>query len=233
MQDTATRYDALWGQVAEDENSVLTVRVGSGESGKSTIVKQMKIIHQNGYSRDELAMYRHTIYKNLIDCAKAIIVAMRQFEIEVEDPQNHEYCDYITEYAVDPDPQQPLDPKVGDAIASMWQDKSIPKVFDHQNEFYLMDSAPYFFEEVKRIAEPDYTPTEADVLRARTKTTGIYETRFQMGQLSIQYVCGACSLANLHANMCTACSMSVAKEASARSGSTASKTSRRSSSAWR
>lgn len=27
-----------------------------------------------------------------------------------------------------------------------------------------------------------------DVLRARTKTTGIYETRFKMGQLSIQYV---------------------------------------------
>lgn len=34
---------------------------------------------------------------------------------------------------------------------------------------------------------PDYIPNEADVLRARTKTTGIYETRFTMGQLSIQY----------------------------------------------
>lgn len=33
---------------------------------------------------------------------------------------------------------------------------------------------------------PDYIPNEADVLRARTKTTGIYETRFTMGQLSIQ-----------------------------------------------
>lgn len=43
-----------------------------------------------------------------------------------------------------------------------------------------------FFDEVKRIAAQDYIPTEADVLRARTKTTGIYETRFQMGQLSIQ-----------------------------------------------
>jgi guanine nucleotide-binding protein G(i) subunit alpha len=42
-----------------------------------------------------------------------------------------------------------------------------------------------FFDEVSRIASPDYTPTEADVLRARTKTTGIYETRFSMGQLSI------------------------------------------------
>ena len=45
-----------------------------------------------------------------------------------------------------------------------------------------------FFDEVKRIAEPDYIPTEADVLRARTKTTGIYETRFTMGQLSMQFV---------------------------------------------
>jgi guanine nucleotide-binding protein subunit alpha len=37
-----------------------------------------------------------------------------------------------------------------------------------------------------RIVAPDYLPNEMDVLRARTKTTGIYETRFQMGQLSIQ-----------------------------------------------
>ncbi len=43
-----------------------------------------------------------------------------------------------------------------------------------------------FFDEATRIAAPEYIPTEADVLRARTKTTGIYETRFTMGQLSIQ-----------------------------------------------
>jgi guanine nucleotide-binding protein subunit alpha len=43
-----------------------------------------------------------------------------------------------------------------------------------------------FFQEVSRIVAPDYLPNEMDVLRARTKTTGIYETRFQMGQLSMQ-----------------------------------------------
>jgi hypothetical protein len=48
-----------------------------------------------------------------------------------------------------------------------------------------------FFDEVARICEPAYTPIEADVLRARTKTTGIYETRFTMGQLSIQYACSS------------------------------------------
>jgi guanine nucleotide-binding protein G(i) subunit alpha len=43
-----------------------------------------------------------------------------------------------------------------------------------------------FFQEAMRIVAPDYLPSEMDVLRARTKTTGIYETRFEMGQLSIQ-----------------------------------------------
>nr|POE69047.1 guanine nucleotide-binding protein alpha-3 subunit [Quercus suber] len=116
--------------------------LGSGESGKSTIVKQMKIIHQNGYTVDELAFSRHTIYKNLIDCAKALVSALRQFEIEVENPENTAHSNYIMEYVVDPDPEQPLDPKIGDAISSVWQDKCIPKVIEHQNEFYLMDSAP-------------------------------------------------------------------------------------------
>ena len=105
-------------------------------------MKQMKIIHQNGYTHDELMLYRHTIYKNLIDCAKALIGAMRQFEIEVENPENNENCEYIMEYAMDPDPQQVLEPKVSEAITAFWNDACIPKVFEHSSEFYLMDSAP-------------------------------------------------------------------------------------------
>lgn len=102
----------------------------------------MKIIHQNGYTVDELAQYRHTIYKNLIDCAKALIGAMLQFEIEPENPANREYCDFVVDFTVDPDPHESLDPKIGQAIGSVWRDPCISKVFDHQNEFYLMDSAP-------------------------------------------------------------------------------------------
>ncbi|KAH8804782.1 G protein alpha subunit [Xylogone sp. PMI_703] len=159
--------------------------LGSGESGKSTIVKQMKIIHQNGYTVDELALYRLTIYKNLIDCSKALIGAMRQFNIEPEEQVNREYSDFLMDYQVDPDPHTPLDIKVGTAITSLWKDPSMDALMLRQSEFYLMDSAPYFFEEANRIAAPEYIPTEADVLRARTKTTGIYETRFTMGSLSI------------------------------------------------
>jgi guanine nucleotide-binding protein subunit alpha len=83
------------------------------------------------------------------------------------------------------DPQTPLDQKVGLAVTNLWADGSIEALMERQSEFYMMDSAPYFFDESDRICAPDYVPVEADVLRARTKTTGIYETRFTMGSLSI------------------------------------------------
>jgi len=115
---------------------------GSGESGKSTIVKQMKIIHQNGYTRDELALYRLTIYKNVLDCSKALIGAMEQFSIEYTNPENNDNAEYLLEYQVDPDPHTPLDPHVGECVVSIWKDPSMSAIMDHQSEFYLMDSAP-------------------------------------------------------------------------------------------
>ncbi|KAH6855656.1 guanine nucleotide-binding protein alpha-3 subunit [Chaetomium sp. MPI-CAGE-AT-0009] len=159
--------------------------LGSGESGKSTIVKQMKIIHLKGYSQDELASYRPTVYKNLLECAKALCSAMRQFEIEPMLDENREHCDFLLDYSLDTNPQARIDPRVGIAVQSVWNDPAREQLMERQTEFYLMDSAEYFFQEASRIVSPNYLPVEMDVLRARTKTTGIYETRFKMGQLSI------------------------------------------------
>lgn len=91
---------------------------------------------------DELALYRLTIYKNLIDCAKALIGAIRQFKIDPKNPENVEYCDFLFDYQVDPDPHTPLDPKVGTAVISIWKDPSMETLMERQSEFYLMDSAP-------------------------------------------------------------------------------------------
>ncbi|KAK5100003.1 Guanine nucleotide-binding protein alpha-2 subunit [Lithohypha guttulata] len=115
--------------------------LGSGESGKSTIVKQMKIIHQNGYTQEERALYRLTIYKNLVDCMKALVTAMQQFEIEPESDRTKEAINLLEKYNVDPDPDTTLDPKVADWVATIWHDDAAAKTMERQSEFYLMDSA--------------------------------------------------------------------------------------------
>ncbi|KAG9291788.1 hypothetical protein G9A89_012073 [Geosiphon pyriformis] len=159
--------------------------LGSGESGKSTIVKQMKIIHQNGYTKEELALYRITVYKNLIDSAQAIVLALKKFKLEPREPINAHFAEKILDYYVESDPTFQLSPEIVEAIDSVWNDDIIKEVLRKQSQFYLMDSAPYFFKHVRRIGAPAYIPVEDDVLRARTKTTGISETRFNMGQLNI------------------------------------------------
>lgn len=104
-------------------------------------MKQMKIIHLKGYSPDELASYRPTVYKNLLECAKALCTAMRQFEIEPVLEENKEHCDFLLEYSLDSSPQFRIDPQVGVAIHALWNDPVREQVMGRQTEFYLMDSA--------------------------------------------------------------------------------------------
>ena len=47
--------------------------LGSGESGKSTIVKQMKILHINGFSPEERAQKIEDIKRNIRDSITLIL----------------------------------------------------------------------------------------------------------------------------------------------------------------
>uniref|UniRef100_D8Q3Y1 Heterotrimeric G protein alpha subunit 2 n=1 Tax=Schizophyllum commune (strain H4-8 / FGSC 9210) TaxID=578458 RepID=D8Q3Y1_SCHCM len=153
--------------------------LGSGESGKSTIVKQMKIIHKNGFSPQELASFRPTVYRNVIDSAQAVAQIIKKANPE---SPNLGLLDKIIDY----DANGIVTPDLADAIRRITSDPATPKIIDeHANEFYLMDNAAYFFENVVRIGAEKYLPTETDILRARVKTTSISETRFACGPLTI------------------------------------------------
>ncbi|WFD34947.1 Guanine nucleotide-binding protein alpha-2 subunit [Malassezia cuniculi] len=173
----------------EDERRASTefkiLLLGPGESGKSTIVKQMKIIHQNGYSRAELMQFRLTVIKNLVDSVQSLVLALRKLMLEPHLVENRRNADIILSYRVEPDPDTFLPSEVGSAIEALWRDPVIPDLMARSTEFYLMDNASYFFDNCARIATPSYVPTENDVLHARSQTVGISETRFSMGNMSI------------------------------------------------
>ncbi|KAM9942377.1 hypothetical protein ACTFIW_001976 [Dictyostelium discoideum] len=59
--------------------------LGPGESGKSTIFKQMKIIQEDGgYSVEELLEYRAFVYSNCISQMEALLTASAKLNIELE-----------------------------------------------------------------------------------------------------------------------------------------------------
>ncbi|KAJ7192815.1 heterotrimeric G-protein alpha subunit, GPA3-like protein [Mycena pura] len=183
------RSDAIDRDIREDskkfKKECKILLLGSGESGKSTIVKQMKIIHQRGFDDRERAEYRPTIYKNVLDSARTLARVVRRVGVAAlpDDVAAH-----ATPLAADVLAQTHavLTPALADAIWHVSRVPAIERVADEQStEFYLMDSAGYFFSSIHRIAAPTYVPDEEDVLRARAKSTSIIETRFFMGDLSI------------------------------------------------
>ncbi|EXJ67286.1 guanine nucleotide-binding protein subunit alpha, other [Cladophialophora psammophila CBS 110553] len=154
--------------------------LGTRESGKSEIVTRWKSLHPNGYTAQELALWRPTVSRNLVSSAQLLIRAMEQFKIHPEQEGNRAHCDFLLDYSVDPDPDKPLETKVGEAFSSIWHDPCISRIFERSDEFDMMDSAPYFFTEAKRIGSPDYVTRPEDLFRARAKSSGIHETRFTM-----------------------------------------------------
>uniref|UniRef100_A0A183BT95 G-protein alpha subunit n=1 Tax=Globodera pallida TaxID=36090 RepID=A0A183BT95_GLOPA len=56
-----------------NESIIKLLLLGAGESGKSTVLKQMKIIHDNGFSNDDLMSKRNLVYGNVIQAMYFIL----------------------------------------------------------------------------------------------------------------------------------------------------------------
>ena len=73
-------------ELAKDEHRAThrLLLLGAGESGKSTIVKQMKILHVDGFSDQEKRQKRLDIRKNVRDAIEAITNAVDKLEISYQ-----------------------------------------------------------------------------------------------------------------------------------------------------
>eukprot|EP01147_Barroeca_monosierra_P005284 gene5284-8849_t len=162
---------------AKANRTIKLLLLGAGESGKSTLVKQMKIIHGDGFTQEELRSYRPTIADNLVHSMRAVLEAMGSLRIDLGDQNNRVHAKAVLTY-IEAGPQGQLAPELTAALKSLWADSGVQECFRRSNEYQLNDSAEYFFNNIDRISQPNYMPTEQDVLRARVRTTGIIETRF-------------------------------------------------------
>jgi len=61
--------------------------VGTGESGKSTIAKQLKMIYQNGFNEDERRSYKDVIHSNVIIGMRSLVLAADRLGLEYASPE--------------------------------------------------------------------------------------------------------------------------------------------------
>ncbi|KDN41431.1 putative guanine nucleotide-binding protein alpha-1 subunit [Tilletiaria anomala UBC 951] len=180
------RNEAIEAQLKKDRlvqrNEIKMLLLGAGESGKSTILKQMRLINHGSYSVEERESYKEIIFSNTLQSMRVLLDAMENLDIPLADGANAKRAEIILSLPTQMETET-LPPVVADAIGGLWLDPGVQACFRRSREYQLNDSAPYYFDSIARISDPRYTPTDQDVLRSRVKTTGITETHFQIGEL--------------------------------------------------
>ncbi|XP_032425264.1 guanine nucleotide-binding protein subunit alpha-11-like [Xiphophorus hellerii] len=160
------------------KKEVKLLLLGTGESGKSTFVKQMRIIHGSGYDESERKGFTKLVCQNIITAIQALIDAMGTLNIDFADDENISYADKLS--PVESTEVYRLDSWQVDAIKRVWSDLGVQECYDRRREFQLSDSAKYYLSDIDRITAPDYVPTLQDILRVKVHTSGIIEYPFPM-----------------------------------------------------
>jgi len=174
-QETLRTNKTIEKQLAVEKKAGLPFRLlllGAGESGKSTIAKQMKIIHLNRFTDEEKALFVTAIHTNVYQSTRAMIQAAQKFGIELRATPAL-LAKFEASFL-----DSRISPEFGKEIASLWKDPGVLKAYDRRSEYQLNDSTKYYLDDVVRVTAASYVPTDQDVLRSRVQTTGIIETEF-------------------------------------------------------
>lgn len=146
-----------------DQKMKKLLLLGAGGSGKSTFFKQLQTIHGRGFSDKDRISFRNHVFHQIIEQMKRMI--SRGEEYSDEYPQ--EFSDYKissecvehAEYVQMLRDDAPVTPEIAAQIECLWKDDAIRRIYDKRARFGITDSTAYFFNEIRRIASPNYIPT--------------------------------------------------------------------------
>ncbi|PNY23627.1 Guanine nucleotide-binding protein alpha-2 subunit [Tolypocladium capitatum] len=188
--------------------------LGAGESGKSTILKQMKLIYSQGFNKHERLEWKPVIFTNIVHSFRTIHEVMTELNYHFDNPENERGAWSVRRRAA-PRTLRQTDPALTDSsvrlaqkhmshilvdnevsleeklpqdyfepIKALWQDGGVKAAMSKGNEYALHDNLAYFIDDMDRLWADGYVPSNQDLLRSRLRTTGITESEFDLGQLT-------------------------------------------------
>ncbi|GMP83989.1 hypothetical protein CsSME_00037702 [Camellia sinensis var. sinensis] len=158
--------------------------LGAGESGKSTIFKQIKLLFQTGFDEAELKSYISVIHANVYQTIKILYDGSKEFAQNETDSskyvvsiENEGIGEKLSEIGGRLD-YPCLTKELAQEMEALWKDAAIQETYSRGNELQVPDCAHYFMENLQRLSDVNYVPTKDDVLNARVRTTGVVEIQF-------------------------------------------------------
>jgi len=174
-KDKSTKLDVWLRHNNKDyKNEAKLLLLGSGDSGKSTFLRQIKHLHGVDLGLEsEKAKFTSVIKHNCLKSFKDFCNLLIQKEMAIP-PKLEEKVQFILE-------SENINSEVGSAIAKVWG-KEKSKMRKHYEKIEVLLQIPtnstYFWEQAKTVGNEEFMPTKDDIIQAKIRTIGIQDTHF-------------------------------------------------------
>ena len=147
----------------------------------------MRIIHSSGFQEDERIQVKAVIYSNVVIAFRVLLEIMQDERIEFADEKIKVHAEVIEDAEADVDANAAFrDSRIKEAMTAMWKDPGVQKAVAKSHEFALNDNLSFYFQNIDRMFDPAWVPSDQDMLHARLRTTGITETLFELRELTFR-----------------------------------------------
>ncbi|KAJ7473105.1 guanine nucleotide binding protein, alpha subunit [Mycena galericulata] len=160
-------------------SQVKVLLLGSGDSGKSTLLEQMRLFHGMSFSAREIDSYRQLIFDNLMRGVKYLLDDLLDMGLELPPAYTHTDVRLIGS-APDLRDGEPFPREYLGPLQRLWKEEVVRVAWERRDEMAVPENLPYFFSDLRRFFDPAYVPTKQDILHTPKRTRGITETTFEL-----------------------------------------------------
>ncbi|EYC23979.1 hypothetical protein Y032_0014g2251 [Ancylostoma ceylanicum] len=161
-----------------DYTIIRLLLLGAAESGKTTLLEQIRLLYKQNYSDAEFTHRKAFIYNNILISIRKLIERMQETGTAYENPDNARYAGKIM---AEEDTQfSCFTMDVADAIQRVWRDGAVQKLYERRSEINLNDSSKYFLENLASINRLDFTPSPRDLIMSYVPTVGVQNVIFSV-----------------------------------------------------
>lgn len=122
------------------KRQVKLLLLGAGESGKSTFLKQMRIIHGIKFENQQIREYQQVIYQNVLKGMQVLVDARDKLSIPWEENNNLDLGKQLLQLrfnnSIILDSRQFM--QYAPLLSKLWKDSGIRRAFDRRREFQLV-----------------------------------------------------------------------------------------------
>ncbi|XP_012942864.1 guanine nucleotide-binding protein G(i) subunit alpha [Aplysia californica] len=169
--------DGLEAERLRQARTVRVLMLGLQGAGKSTLAKQVRMIHEKGFPDKEKALYREIVRQNVVSAVLGVLQEMEAQEVAFDTDQMQQTCLAIKERLTSADSHLAV-VDMRHQVSMLTSQKLFRDFMDDRMDPEVSQINHYLFRSLDKILSDAYAPSDYDILRVRQKTAGLNEILF-------------------------------------------------------